>query len=280
MREMSRTLRSAFERVIGRENRRLQPRAGRLEDVDDFGSPFFGGLRRITVYLPPGYDERIEQRYPVLYMQDGQNLFDPGRAFIRGQHWRVRETADAAISARTMRPAIVVGIDNAGERRIDEYTPDRDESRNAGGGAPDYGRMLVEDAKPMIDARFRTLADAPNTAVAGSSLGGLLALHLALTRPDVFGSAAVLSPSVWWNGRSILALVDSFEGVRPRLWLDVGLREGREEVDDVRTLRSRLAAKGWNDSNLRFYEDRRGDHSERAWAGRLRKIMEFLFPAE
>jgi predicted alpha/beta superfamily hydrolase len=278
---MSQTLRSAFERVIRRENRRAAVRVGRLDVIPDFESAILGNRRQVTVYLPAGYDERQERRYPVLYMQDGQNLFEPGRAFIAGQHWRLQDAADAALSARTARPAIVVGIDNAGSARIDEYTPTRDDSRNEGGRGDDYGRMVMEELKPRIDERYRTISDVPNTAIGGSSLGGLIALHLALTRSDAFGSAAVMSPSVWWNGRAILDEVDAFGGAhRPRIWLDVGGREGREAVNDARTLRNRLLANGWNDSNFRFYEDRRGDHSERAWAGRMRKVMEFLLPPE
>ncbi len=214
-------------------------------------------------------------------MQDGQNLFDPGRAFIRGQHWKLQEAADHAIAARTAAPAIIVGIDHAGSARIEEYTPARDEARNEGGRGGDYGRMLVEELKPLIDAQYRTRPDRADTAIGGSSMGGLIALHLALAHRDVFGSAAVMSPSVWWNGRAILREVDEFRGARrPRIWLDVGGREGREAIEDVRALREHLLANGWNDSNLTWYEDRRGDHSERAWAGRTRKVMEFLFPPE
>ena len=281
MRDMSQTLRSAFERVIRRDNRRSTVRAGRLDAIPDFESAILGNRRQVTVYLPAGYDERPERRYPVLYMQDGQNLFEPGRAFISGQHWRLQDAADAALSERTVRPVIVVGIDNAGSARIDEYTPTRDDSRNEGGRGDDYGRMVVEELKPWIDERYRTSGDVPNTAIGGSSLGGLIALHLALTRNDVFGSAAVMSPSVWWNGRAVMGEVGAFNGPRrPRIWLDVGGREGREAVDDARTLRNRVLATGWNDSNFRFFEDRRGDHSERAWAGRMRRVMEFLLPPE
>jgi predicted alpha/beta superfamily hydrolase len=281
MPDMRQTLRLAFERIIRRDGRQATARAGRLVVIPEFESRILGNRRHVTVFLPAGYDEQRDRRYPVLYMQDGQNLFEPGRAFIPGQHWRLHEAADAALSARTARPTIVVGIDNAGSARIDEYTPTRDDERIEGGRGREYGRMLVEELKPLVDGSYRTMTDSANTAVGGSSLGGLIALHLALTRSDVFGSAAVMSPSVWWNGRAILGEVDDFKAVRrPRIWLDVGGREGREALDDVRALRSRLLANGWNKSNLRFYQDRRGDHSERAWAGRMRRVMEFLFPPE
>lgn len=267
MREMGETLRSTFRRALRLPNRRRAPRGGRLESVDFH--------RAVTVYLPPGYDER-ERRYPVLYMQDGQNLFDPERAFVRGQSWRLREAADDAIHARTMEPVIIVGVDNAGEKRIDEYTPTRDPEKDAGGGAADYGRMLIEELKPLIESRYRTDG---SSAIGGSSLGGLVSLYLALKHPGVFSRAAVMSPSVWWNGRSILRDVDAFGAAqRPAIWLDIGGREGSEAISGAKALRDRLLAKDWDDENFRFHEERRADHSERAWAGRIRKVLEFLFP--
>src|SRR6187549_3675373 len=113
MKEMSETLRATFRRVLRLENRRAALRPGRLEQIESFTSGIFGNARQITVYLPPGYDEHSERRYPVLYAQDGQNLFDPQRAFIPGQSWRLHEAADAAIGERTAAAMIIVGVDHA-----------------------------------------------------------------------------------------------------------------------------------------------------------------------
>ena len=211
--------------------------------------------RQITVYLPPGHS--AERAYPVLYMQDGQNLFDDERSFAR-HSWRLHEAADAVIGERTAAPMIIVGIDHANEKRIDEYTSD------------DYSRMLTGEIKPMIDAKYRTTT----AAIGGSSLGGLVSLRLGLTT-SVFNGIAAMSPSVWWNNRAILALEPQNH---PRIWLDVGWREGRKTLDDARLLRDHLRAKGWSDADLRYYEDRRGDHSEWAWARRAKMMLEFLFP--
>ena len=277
---MSDTLRSAFDRVIRRENRRAAVRRGRIERIEHFTSKILGNERNLSVYLPPGYDDRNDRRYPVLYMQDGQNLFDPKLAF-GGHPWRIGEAADSAIGSRGADPMIIVGIDNMGEKRIDEYTPTRVEVKGGGGRADEYGRMLVDEVKPLIDSRYRTLPDSANTAIGGSSLGGLVSLYLALRRPDVFRRVAVMSPSVWWDNRMILREVDAVgDGERPRLWLDVGGKEGREALGDVRELSRRLAAKGWNVSNYRYYEEKRGDHSERAWASRAPMMLEFLFGSE
>ena len=264
------TIRTALRRLFNVENRRAALRPGQIEHLADF-------VRPVTVYLPPGYDERDDRRYPVLYKQDGQNLFDAERAYIPGQHWRLQEAADAAIGERTASPMIIVGVDHAGTARVDEYTPTRDPRHKGGGRADDYARLLLEELKPLIDQRFRTLPG--ESAVGGSSLGGLVSIHLALKYPHVFTRAAVMSPSVWWNKRAILSEVDTFDGPRPRIWLDIGGREGVEAVAGARALRDRLLARGWNDDTLRYYEDRRGDHSERAWARRVRMALEFLFPA-
>ena len=279
MRDLRDTLRATFRRALRLENRRAAPRPGRLEHIS-FESSILGAARNVTIYLPPGYDERPEQRYPVLYMHDGQNLFEPHRAFIPGQHWRLGETADLAIAERSAEPMIIVGIDNGGPARVDEYTPVRDEKKQMGGRAADHARMLIEELKPLIDGLLRTKPGAADTAVGGSSLGGLVSIYVALAHPDVFGRAAVMSPSVWWNGRAILADVERFDRPeRPRLWLDIGGREGVEALRDARLLGESLRARGWGKDNFFFHEDRRGDHSERAWAGRARRMLEFLFPA-
>lgn len=268
----------AFGRVLRRENRRAAIRPDRIERIHGFASKILGNQREITIHLPAGYDDGEERRYPVLYMQDGQNLFDAERAYIPGQHWRLAEAADAAIGERTARPVILVGVDHAGVGRIDEYTPSRDAKHKGGGRADDYARVLIEELKPAIDERFRTLRGAPDTGIGGSSLGGLVSLYVVLKHRDVFSRAAVMSPSVWWNARHILRVTEEWDGPPPRLWIDVGSREGGEAVADVRALRDVIVAKGWSGDWFRFYEDRRGDHSERAWARRVRQALEFLFP--
>jgi len=280
MRQMRDTLRGAFQRVLRLPNRRKETRRGTLDHIRGFHSDILGNDRDITIYLPPGYSDRDDVRYPVLYMNDGQNLFEPERAFIPGQHWRLAEAADEKIGERTTRPMIIVGIDN-NDARIDEYTPTHDAARKAGGKADDYARMIIEELKPVIDAGYRTLTDAPDTALGGSSLGGLATIYIGLTHPAVFGNLAVLSPSVWWDQRAIFSTLDHFASSRrPRIWLDFGGREGVEGMTDARLLRDRLRMKGWrSDDELRYFEDRRADHSERAWAKRAPDVLEFLFPA-
>jgi len=254
----------------------------RLRVHPRFHSRFLPDDRDVTVYLPPGYEHDAGRSYPVLYMQDGQNLFDAETSFIKGRTWRMAETADAAIEAREIEPLVIVGVANAGERRLAEYTPTHD-WKLGGGHADRYGRLLVEELLPFIAARYRVRTDAENTGLGGSSLGALAALYLGLRHEDTFGKLAVLSPSVWWNHRVILSLVGEMAPVlraRPRIWLDVGEDEGRRAAADVELLDRRLRTKGWRPgTDLNFGQVEGGTHDESAWAVRVRPMLQFLFPA-
>jgi len=251
-----------------------------------FHSNILNNNRDVIVYLPPVYEAHKEKRYSVLYLHDGQNLFDGATSFIPGQEWRVDETAQQLIAAGKVEPLIIVGIYNTGKDRVDEYTPAADAKYKIGGKADLYGRMLVEELKPFIDANYRTLSDARHTGLGGSSLGGLVSLYLGLKYPDVFGLLAVVSPSVWWANNYIVKYVEA-ERKRPpvRIWLDIGTREGsnaeaaQKTVVDARLLKEALIRKGWKPGkDLSYFEADGAEHNERAWAARVESILEFLFP--
>jgi len=234
----------------------------------------------LVVYIPPMYDADPGRRYPVLFMQDGQNLFDPETAFVKGNHWRLGETADELIAASEIQPLIIVGIYNTGVRRIDEYTPTED-SRLGGGQADAYGRMLVEELKPFIDNTYSTLPGAENCGLGGSSLGGLVSLYLGLRYSSIFGKLAVMSPSVWWDKRAILATIAQVEK-RPdlKIWLDIGTKESKRAVPDARALEKCLIRKGWTlDEDLAYTEVLGAEHNELAWAQRVEPMLKFLFPS-
>jgi len=216
----------------------------------------------------------------VLYLHDGQNLFDPETSFIKGRTWQVREAADAAIEAGEVEPLIIVGIYNTGERRLAEYTPDRD-WQMGGGEADSYGQLLTRELLPWIAAHYRVKPGREHTGLGGSSLGGLVSLYLGLRHANVFGRLAVMSPSVWWNHRSILnVLADVAPELpnRPRVWLDVGDHEGKMTLRDTVLLAKRLAALEWDDSELHFERVAGGTHDEGSWAGRVEPMLKFLFP--
>ncbi len=239
--------------------------------------------RDVIVYVPPEYDAHPERTYPVLYLQDGQNLFDGGTSFIPGRTWQVRENADAAIEAGEVEPLIIVGIYNTGDRRLAEYTHERDWQRG-GGEAAKYGLLLTEELLPWIASRYRVRTDRDSTGLGGSSLGGLAVLYLGLRHARHFGKLAVMSPSVWWNHKSILGYINEQAPQvweRPRLWLDVGDHEGKRTLQDTEHLARRLKANGWVEGeNLHFERVHGGTHDEASWAQRVRPMLKFLFPAE
>ena len=175
----------------------------RLHKHRKFASRLVDEKHDFIVYVPQAFNGYPNRFFPVLYLHDGQNLFDPETSFIKGNYWRVGETADTLIESGEVEPLVIVGIYNTGVKRIDDYTPVED--RRLGGGRADaYGQMLVEELKPFVAHQYRTLAGPENCGMGGSSLGGLVSLYLGMRYPDVFGNLAIFSPSVWWYNRAIL----------------------------------------------------------------------------
>jgi predicted alpha/beta superfamily hydrolase len=276
---------TAFAGQLASAQERKPSRTGTFQMHARFASKFLAQERDILVYLPPGYETDTKRRYPVLYMHDGQNLFDGATSFIPGQEWRVDETAQRLISEQTITPLIIVGIYHTGVHRLKEYTPTPTQRFPEAGKADAYGRMLVEELKPFIDRAYRTRKGAQDTGLCGSSLGGLVSLYLGLKYPDVFGKLALVSPSLWWDNRLMLKQVQAIQR-RPRLriWLDMGTREGSpidaaENIADARALRDALLQKGWqSEKDLTYLEAEGAQHNEAAWAARIEPILRFLFP--
>jgi predicted alpha/beta superfamily hydrolase len=255
----------------------------------EFRSRWLPSKRDVIVYLPEVYLTEPERRFPVFYLHDGQNVFDGRTSYIPDHTWCATTTADELVAENKMEPMILVGVANTGKQRLNEYTPTRDVK--LGGGVGDrYGKLLVEELKPLIDRTFRTLEGPENTALGGSSLGGLISLALGLEYPQVFGKLAVMSPSVWWNQRSILNLVKKFKPgagvVRPKIWLDMGTAEGLRHLRDTDLLHRRLQIQGWKgagtalEPNLRYLRVEGGLHTEDSWAARFDETLEFLFPVK
>lgn len=275
----------------------IQPSRGGTIRAADGGHTLTGDVRHLTtltsrfladphdiwVYLPPGYDSQPTMRYPVLYMHDGNNLFDAAIAF-GGHEWGMDETAESMIRAGTLTSLIIVGVGNT-PNRIAEYTWRQGvvDGKPKGGEGAQYARFLVEEVKPLIDKTFRTQSDRDHTAVMGSSLGGLISLYLARNDGDVFGRIGVMSPSVWWDDHAVLS---DLEGLRTdeRIYLDMGTNEGstpedaRQSLADAKDLDARLISFGYrNGQSLSFYVDPRASHNEIAWAHRAPMALSFLF---
>ena len=245
-----------------------------------FHSRFLERERNVLVYLPPGYHDSEKKRYSVLYLNDGQNMFDGATSFVHGQEWGVDETTDELIRADEIEPLIIVAIFNTGEDRIDEYSPTVDPKLKKGGKADLYGRFILEELKPVIDGDYRTFHGPQHTGIGGSSLGGLVSIYLALKHPRSFGNVMAMSPSVWWDRGMIIERVQALP-IKPstRIWLDIGTKEGLRTTKNVRILRDALLNKGWRKGDdLGYFEDRHGTHTEASWGHRAHRALRFLYP--
>lgn len=247
-----------------------------------FSSKVLHHARNIIIYFPPGYESDLDRRYPVLYMHDGQNLFDGDTAYIRGNDWRMARTAEDLILQGKIEPIIIVGIWNTGVHRMEEYTPSVDASVGQGGKLREYGRFIVEELKPFIDWQYRTKPEQEFTGIGGSSLGGLAALLLGLHHSEVFSRVAAVSPSLWWDHGVAYRLIQNLKRKPPvRVWLDMGTREGRGGVASIRLMRDLLVNYGWKlRSDLFCHEIRGGRHTEGDWARRIGRILVKLYPVK
>jgi predicted alpha/beta superfamily hydrolase len=253
---------------------------GTLNRPPRFYSTILGNERRLVVYLPPGYGADVNRSYPVLYMQDGQNLFDGTTSYVPGQHWHLNETADNLIREGAIEPMIIVGVYHAGERRIDEYTPTVNPNARMGGRADLYGRMLAEELKPYIDGAYRTKPGREHTGIGGSSLGGLVSLYLGLgRRGDIFGRVLAMSPSLWWDKCWLLRHLDELtREQKAAVWLDAGTAEGANTECNAERLANALAGRGFvRDAQVRFMRAEGARHSEQDWAHRVHHGLRFLF---
>lgn len=260
----------------------LEPAAVLTGDIQyERGVPstFLGNTRDVIVYLPVGYSDDTTTRYPVLYMQDGQNLMDPRTAYAG--EWGVDETAQRLLRCGQMSPVIIVGVYNAGSARIAEYTQVPDPTYG-GGNADNYGKFLLQELKPLIDSHYRTLASEP-AGVAGSSLGGLVSLYFGISHPEAFNKVGAVSPSVFWANKDIVTRYAGLSAKLPlRIWEDIGTAEGttpQEEVDNAIALRDVLVSKGWVlGDDLSYLEVPNATHSELSWSKRIDQVLAYLYP--
>jgi len=252
--------------------------------LHELRSAIFGNTRLLRVWLPPAYDKSSSTRYPVLYLNDGQNLFDPATAFA-GVHWQVGETASRLIAEQKIPPLILVGIDNT-KNRIREYVPYRStDPRVFFAKGKDYPNFLRYELMPLIEGQYPVLTGPEHTGLGGSSLGGLITLYTQLVAPGLFGRALIESPSLFVANRKILEQSRPFREWPTRTYLATGTREvGDQEKDarivgDVRELESILRAAGLDDQRLKVRIDEGATHSESAWAARFPDALQFLFSA-
>jgi predicted alpha/beta superfamily hydrolase len=251
--------------------------------LHEFPSHIFHNQRLLRVWLPPGYDlpENAGHKYPVFYLNDGQNLFDPATSFAG--EWQVDETADRLIRAGVIPATIFVGIDNARVERLKEYLPYR--SLNPVVLRPlgkKYPRFLIEEVMPFVSQNYRVAKGADNAMLGGSSLGALISLYVAIAAPGVFGRLLLESPSLWVANRQILRAAKGCRHWPEKVFLGVGTLEvGREDkdrqtVENVRELERILRRAGLEGRRLRVEVAEGATHSETAWAARFPDALKFL----
>jgi predicted alpha/beta superfamily hydrolase len=260
---------------------------GTLRVLAKVYSPQLDNRRDILVYLPDGH--AAGRRYPVVYMHDGQNLFDEAASFAG--EWHADEVMQALEQAGTA--AIIVGIPNIGSERIHEYSPFIDRRLSRGRGAL-YARFMAETVKPLVDASFHTLPGREHTGIMGSSMGGLISLYAFFAQSHVFGFAGAMSPALWFAQRATLDWVRTRPFAPGRIYLDMGTAEAMGPrrpamlrwlgeppsarfVRDARAMRDLLREKGYHEGrDLLYVEDEGAPHHESAWARRLPDALRFL----
>jgi len=248
--------------------------------IDTFPSRALQRSCRVRILLPAGYQATATRRYPVLYVQDGQNLFDDHESFS-GQAWHLDRIITELVNSGQIEALIVVASDHAGSERLAEFAhQDRIHAGQAiSARGSRYEEFLADELKPHIDRLFLTRPEAEANALMGSSMGGLVSLNIALRRSHQFGAVAALSPSCWWNPAALKADLQRYrkELSGLKIWLDIGGREGRYG-DEVEEIAADIAQLSENDEKMfRYYLDPAADHSESAWRDRVHLPLKFLF---
>ena len=257
-------------------------------DIFDLQSTVFGNNRKLRVWLPPGYSDpsNKDRTYPVLYIFDAQNVFDVCTSGF-GKEWRVDETLTRLIGEGKVEPMIVVGIDHAGERRAYEWLPWQDNIQDPGGGQTGGIRLpefLIKDVMPVAEARYRIRKGAENTAIAGSSYGGIASLYVGIMAPTVFGKVLGESPVLWVGNAQLLRDTVGIPMVPSRVFLAYGMKEwkmpGANDASArmLRQLAANLRSATFAPGAVSLVIDPDAVHDENAWAKRFPEAIQYLFP--
>ncbi len=252
---------------------------GDIRVVKDVHFDSLGRYVDLIVYLPPSYETALEKRFPVLYMHDGQNLFDEVTAYAG--EWQVDESCETLAREHGLE-LIVVGIPNAGRRRLLEYSPWQDEHLLEGGRGEEYLNVITGTVKPLIDAQFRTSADRQSTGIMGSSMGGLISLYAGFRRPDIFGVIGAMSPSIGFAAAQILEFARFSNHAEPlRIYLDCGgnefpgFRARSQRYVSLTQEMAQALVKPQHD--VKLIVEPQASHSETAWGRRFSEAVKFMF---
>lgn len=224
-------------------------------------------LRRVWIYLPRGY-ENSRERYPVLYMHDGQNLFDNATSY--SGEWGIDEFLDTTLAQK----CIVIGIDHGGEHRLTEYNP-FDNERFGDGEGKNYMRFLVKKLKPYVDRHYRTKKDRAHTFMAGSSMGGLISLYGALRYPRKFGAVGVFSPAFWVAGGDIFEMIGrKGRRLKAKIYLYGGKLEGETMIPDM--MKAFRELEKTSPSRMKMIIRDEGQHNEPRWRKEFQGFYEWI----
>lgn len=252
---------------------KISTKAANVSILDkEFEVKSLGVSHKIWVYLPPNY-EKSSKRFPVIYMHDGQNLFDNATSYIG--EWSIDETLNDLFK-KTKKGFIVVGIENSGAKRIDEYTPFKNEKYGGGKGSL-YIDFLVNELKPFIDKTYRTKSDAKNTGLIGSSLGGLISFYGGLKYPNVFGKIGALSTSFWFSDEIYGFAKENGNQKSLKIYFLVGGKEGEMMVPDTEKMVKTLSEIGFPSKNMKTKIVPEGKHNEAFWKSEVLETITFLF---
>ena len=256
--------------------------------VHTLRSAIFGNERKIRVLLPDGYADaaNTDRRYPVLYLLDGQNVFDACLSDVSHHEWGADEAVNRLVADKTIPPMIVVGVDHAGMQRAHEYLPYKDFVGNpdmeepAGKQFPDF---MAREVLPLVDGQYRTLQGPANTGIGGSSYGGVASLYAMLAKPNVFGFGLVESPVLWIGMGQLVRDTSPLVTMPRRVFIGLGGQESsdaavnRKMLGLVRQVEANFHAAGYDTSNLRVVVDADAQHTEAAWEQRLPSALAFLY---
>jgi predicted alpha/beta superfamily hydrolase len=221
-------------------------------------APQLNTTKKIWLYLPKNY-EASKKKYPVIYMHDAQNLFDAKTSYVG--EWNVDEKLDS-LNAEV----IIVGIEHGNEKRMTELTPYKN-SKYGGGDADNYLDFIIKTLKPAIDSKYRTKSKAKNTAIMGSSLGGLVSYYAVMKHPQVFGKAGVFSPSFWFNRKEIIELTNTIPKIKTKIYFLCGDNEGDTDmITDLNQIDNLLSEKRSKSKHLtKKTIFKGGQHNEKLW---------------
>lgn len=256
--------------------------------VHTLKSAIFGNERKVRVLLPAGYGDAAnkQRRYPVLYLLDGQNVFDACLSDLSHHEWGADETVRKLVAEKKISPLIVVGVDHAGKDRAREYLPYKDFTGNpdmdepAGKQFPDF---MTKEVMPLVDGNYRTLTGQPNTGIGGSSYGGVASLYALLAKPNTFGYGLIESPTLWVGMGQLVRDTNPLVVMPQKVFFGFGGKEASEPKYNekmmglIRQVETNFRAAGYDDTNFRFVVDPDAEHTEAAWAKRLPGALTFLF---